>query len=840
MKSLFTLLWAVVAICMANAQTKYAVIRPAELVTASKNAHHTFEKETPFKLSSTRHSEEASLPEAQSLELDEETLSQINAKAPAQFTLVVPRKGAAAMEVELVRVNIFSSDFSVVESKGDKRVKVSKGMHYRGVVKGDPGSVAALSVFETEIVGLFSSQALGNLTLAPLPDAEKDGKVPYLIYDDMELQSRTGFYCGTADDGIGYDPDELHESLEFRGPGDCVRVYFEVDNDIYTNKGGSTGATNYVTALFNQVAALYANDNISAVISQIYLWSTASPFNGATSADMLTQFQNTRTTFNGDIGQLLSYKTSGGIAVLNGLCHPYTYARLSFSSINPTFANIPTYSFSVLVVAHELGHLLGSHHTHACVWNGNNTAIDGCAGFTEGGCANPGNPSGGGTIMSYCHITSVGINLNLGFGSQPGAVIRNRIANATCMQACSTSGGGTGGGTGSGGGTGGGTGSGGGSGSGSNSCANHKVYLALSLDNFGPETTWKLKPADDTTVLYSGGPYAKGIAGTIMRDTFCLPQGCYEFVIMDAYGDGICCAYGQGSYALTDAQGQVLAAGGNFGFDEMKSLCVPYNNGSSNCVTVNFNNYTISSYGTDQDLGTYQLLNAGSILKIQNNAWKSIALNYNITPSTILEFEFGSTVEGEVHGIGFDNNNTISYNYTFKVHGTQDWGILDYDNYPGGSSWKKYTIPVGQYYTGAFDRLYFAADNDSGTFTGNSYFRNIKIYQGSNGCNNIEDPGTDTSTSLPEEASAGQLHIFPNPAQDVLQVEFADWGPSVQLSIFNAFGQLVHQTPRTADNYEEAFPARAIDIQHLPQGTYFLKADNGREMRTAKFTIARR
>ncbi|MDP4851578.1 MAG: hypothetical protein NWR22_00230, partial [Saprospiraceae bacterium] len=86
-------------------------------------------------------------------------------------------------------------------------------------------------------------------------------------------------------------------------------------------------------------------------------------------------------------------------------------------------------------MAHELGHTLGSSHTHACVWNGNNTAIDGCY-STEGGCNSFGLPAAGGTIMSYCHLRRVGINFSLGFGVQPGNVIRNTIAQASCLTNC--------------------------------------------------------------------------------------------------------------------------------------------------------------------------------------------------------------------------------------------------------------------------------------------------------------------------------------------------------------------------------------------------------------------
>ena len=86
---------------------------------------------------------------------------------------------------------------------------------------------------------------------------------------------------------------------------------------------------------------------------------------------------------------------------------------MGYAGINSSYADVPTYSWTVDVIAHELGHLFGSQHTHACVWNGNNTAIDGCY-TTEGNCGNPGEPNKG-TIMSYCHL-GPGKDLSLGFG----------------------------------------------------------------------------------------------------------------------------------------------------------------------------------------------------------------------------------------------------------------------------------------------------------------------------------------------------------------------------------------------------------------------------------------
>jgi subtilisin-like proprotein convertase family protein len=154
----------------------------------------------------------------------------------------------------------------------------------------------------------------------------------------------------------------------------------------------------------------------------------------------LTQFKNVRTSFNGDLAHLVTLdRNFGGIAYVNTLCNQ----NLSYavSDIDPNFENVPTYSFTVYVFTHETGHNLGSPHTHACAWNGNNTAIDSCgpaAGYPyEGACGDaPLPPPNGGTMMSYCH-RNAGINFSLGFGEQPRNLIVNRYnAAAFCLSDC--------------------------------------------------------------------------------------------------------------------------------------------------------------------------------------------------------------------------------------------------------------------------------------------------------------------------------------------------------------------------------------------------------------------
>jgi hypothetical protein len=60
-----------------------------------------------------------------------------------------------------------------------------------------------------------------------------------------------------------------------------------------------------------------------------------------------------------------------------------------------------------------------------------------------------------------------------------------------------------------------------------------------------------------------------------VTQTICLPVECgYTFTINDSYGDGICCAHGNGSYNVKNAAGTVLFSGGSFTSTVSHALCV--------------------------------------------------------------------------------------------------------------------------------------------------------------------------------------------------------------------------------------------------------------------------
>jgi hypothetical protein len=795
------------------AQTAGNDIRPAALVD---QAADLLEAQLPLTLFSRQlvtPKSQLQLSQYQLLELGDEAHQQLQHQPGPVLRLQLPLPDQQTIEVNLVAVDLPMPTVST--SSGEPVGQMSTPRHYRGLVAGDPQSLVALSVLDQGVQAVLSSPQLGgNWVLAPRPDVTKSlgsSTTDYVFYQDKEVLQAEAFSCATADSGIAYAVEELREaSSQGRSLNDCVQVYFEVNYDIYQHQGSVAAAAQYVTALFNQVATLYANEQINLSISEVMVWDTPSPYTSTSSVEMLTHFQSTRTSFNGDLAQLLSYRASGGIAVVDGLCHPYTMAKMSYSGIGSTFREVPAYSWSVMVVAHELGHLLGSQHTHACVWNGNSTALDGCPGYTEGSCADPGLPTDGGTIMSYCHLSLAGIDLSKGFGPQPGALIRNRVDAASCLTGCST-GGGTGG-------------------SGNPptpptpACAGEEILLQLQLDTYSPETSWVLRDAQQAIVA-QGGPYHKARANQVVLDTFCLSEGCYQFEIRDSYNDGICCDYGQGSYRLTGADQRILAVGGEFPSLEQSNFCVPGEdaNPAVDCVPVDFQMMPVISYGGAQDIGEYSIQDNGQTLYLSNNAWKAVMLDYEITRNTVLAFDFKSTRQGEIHGIGFDDNNYISYNYTARVYGTQGWGISDYADYPGDQNWKSYAIPIGQHYIGSADRLFFVADHDSGRRDGNSWFRHVRIYERS-------DCYTETTAMAASGVAEGlRLSVYPNPApasQVSLRVATPTTGRG-QWALLTLTGQPLRTGTVVLSTAATVVP---LDLQGVARGTYLLRwRDEGGE-----------
>lgn len=143
---------------------------------------------------------------------------------------------------------------------------------------------------------------------------------------------------------------------------------------------------------------------------------------------------------------------------------------------------------------------------------------------------------------------------------------------------------------------------------------------------------------------------------------------------------------------------------------------------------VDFNTTGPVPYTANQDgEGSVTITEAGFGLELEGNRWQKISLPVTITRQSVLSFEFRSINQGEIHGIGFGTDDNLNAGRAFRLYGTQNWGIADFANYSGNGAFQRYTIPVGEYYTGDQLILFFINDHDVASPTGHSEFRNIQI-----------------------------------------------------------------------------------------------------------------
>ncbi len=364
-------------------------------------------------------------------EVNKGTLKEIYQTQPLLIKFSFPFKGEM-VNIELYRKNPLEDSFSAF-TQDEEKLPIKSGVHYRGVIANSSRSVASFSFYNNSLYGVASSIELGNINIGKIKDNDD-----YIIYAEQDLMETNPFECRyeemtenmqqTIEQGVSSTKSNLTTT-------NCVRIYYEVAYEPYLQNNSDVSQTvNWVTAIHNNISTLYANDGINIALSEVMVWTEPDPYVYDFSNNLML-FSNTRNYFNGDLAHLINQPTTTSVAYLNTLCENNNYA---YSAVEQYYNQVPTYSWTIGASTHEMGHSFSSPHTHQCLWNGDNTPIDGCgtlAGVNERftNCSTGPIPQNGGTIMSYCHLNSVGVNLSLGFGPQPSQLIRNTIDSKNCL-----------------------------------------------------------------------------------------------------------------------------------------------------------------------------------------------------------------------------------------------------------------------------------------------------------------------------------------------------------------------------------------------------------------------
>ena len=120
------------------------------------------------------------------------------------------------------------------------------------------------------------------------------------------------------------------------------------------------------------------------------------------------------------------------------------------------------------------------------------------------------------------------------------------------------------------------------------------LTITILTDNYPGETTWTVTDVAGTVVA-SGGPY--DAVATEYVEQVCIDAGCYTFTIIDSFGDGVCCGFGSGSYAVS-TNGTDLASGGEFATSEATDFCLGSDFGCTDPAACNYDEAAVNDDGT--------------------------------------------------------------------------------------------------------------------------------------------------------------------------------------------------------------------------------------------------
>jgi len=356
--------------------------------------------------------------------------------------------GDRQVELTLERVDpLAGSRLEVMGRDGAEPRSAPERAYFSGIVVGEPASRVLLIAGRDLVRGWV---ATGGTLHAFGPDAAGT----YRVGDLRQAAPPPSGFC--VNDRHPELAETMHGGTRQLAPWSSaalpassmldLEIAIDTDQELRALFPSPTAVLEYVADLVAATNVVFLRDvGVRLVISYVRVWDTTDPWAATEARDQLTELaEHWRNPANHmdeiagprDLVHLVSGKNSyTGIAWIDGVCD----ARYQFgvSQVLGSFdVTRPDQTWDVMLFAHEIGHGLGSPHTHCYA-----PPIDHChngeASTPRFTCyAGPTSvPPGGGSLMSYCHRLPPGLpNVTLTFHPRTQALLRETLATASCLE----------------------------------------------------------------------------------------------------------------------------------------------------------------------------------------------------------------------------------------------------------------------------------------------------------------------------------------------------------------------------------------------------------------------
>lgn len=251
---------------------------------------------------------------------------------------------------------------------GTRELERTPTVTFKGKIAGVADSEVRLTIDGNLIEGFFDTSN-ERFFVEPAsrysPDAaDRD----LIVYRAEDILHREDFWCSSEmptriEEGKRAAESNLPETVQAVKRLDLAT---EADNQFVGLNGGASATNNEILSILNMAEGTYGSElNITIRVVFQHTWTTADPFTGGNTDQLLTSFKNYWNANYGGVSRNAAHLFTG-----KSYAQSQGYAYIGVVCSNPAFAyglsgHVGWAPGKYLVTAHEIGHNFGANHADA-------------------------------------------------------------------------------------------------------------------------------------------------------------------------------------------------------------------------------------------------------------------------------------------------------------------------------------------------------------------------------------------------------------------------------------------------------------------------------------------